>query len=122
MTRLLTITLLLMPICARAEFLDVIPGKLKEKCTLAKYVEIKNDFNEQWGKSHGYRAEVASPVQSNDLATIFWIGHATSAEAFGRAWDTWRTELSNSKSVAAKLNERLEKCVENTGRSGYDTF
>ena len=122
MRRLLTITLLLMPICASAEYLDVISGKLKEKCTVDKYVEMKNDFNEQWGKSHGYRAEIASAVQSNDLATVFWIGHTTSAEAFGRAWDAWRTELSNPKSVAAKLNERFEKCVSNTGRSGYDAL
>ena len=123
MRRLLTITFLLTPICASAaEYLDVIQGKLKEKCTVAKYVELKNDFNEQWGKSHGYRAEIASAVQSNDLASVFWIGHTSSAEAFGRAWDAWRTELSNPKSVAAKLNERFEKCVDNTVRSGYDVL
>jgi hypothetical protein len=120
MRRLLITALLLAPICASAEYLDVIPGKLKDKCTLETYVAIKNDFNEQWGKSHGYQAEIASAVQSNDLATIHWLGRTANTEAFGRAWDTWRTELSNPKSVASKLNERLEKCVENTGRRGYD--
>ena len=122
MRRLATVLLLLAPVCASAEHLDVIQGKLKEKCTLAKYVEMKNDFNEQWGKSHGYRAEIASPVQSNDLGSVFWIGHTTSAESFGKAWDTWRTEISNPKSVAGKLNERFEKCVDNTMRTGYDTL
>jgi len=122
MRRLVTALLLLVPVCASAEHLDVIQGKLKEKCTLAKYVEMKDDFNEQWGKSHGYRAEVASPVQSNDLTSVFWIGHTSSAEAFGKAWDTWRTEISNPKSVAGKLNERFEKCVDNTMRTGYDTL
>jgi hypothetical protein len=122
MRRLLLTALLLTPICASAEHLDVIQGKLKEKCTLEKYVAIKNDFNEQWGKSHGYRAEIASAVQSEDLGSVYWIGHTTSAEAFGRAWDTWRTELSTPKSVASKLNERFEKCVDNTGRRGYDTL
>jgi hypothetical protein len=120
MRRLLMTVLLLAPISASAEWLDVIQGKLKEKCTLETYVAIKNDFNEQWGKSHGYQAEIASAVQSNDLATIYWLGHTASAEAFGRAWDTWRSELSNSKSVASKLNERFEKCVDNTARRGYD--
>jgi hypothetical protein len=120
MRRLLMTVLLLTPICAGAEYLDVIQGKLKDKCTVDKYVAIKNDFNEQWGRSHGYRAEIASVVQSEDLVSVYWIGHTTSAEAFGRAWDTWRTELSNPKSVAAKLNERFEKCVDNTGRRGYD--
>ena len=122
MRRLLAIALLLTPICASAEFLDVIQGKLKDKCTVETYIAIKNDFNEQWGKSHGYRAEIASPVQSNDLASVYWLGHTASAEAFGKAWDTWRTELANPKSVAAKLNERFEKCVDNTGRRGYDTL
>jgi hypothetical protein len=120
MRRLLMMALVLVPICARAEYLDVIQGKLKEKCTLATYVVIKNDFNEQWGKSHGYQAEIASAVLSNDLATIHWLGHTASAEAFGRAWDAWRGELSNPKSVASKLNERFEKCVDNTARRGFD--
>jgi hypothetical protein len=118
--RLLTIAMLLVPIAASAEHLDVIQGKLMEGCTLEKYVTIKNDFNEQWGRSHGYLAEVASPVQSNDLASVFWIGRTASAEAFGRAWDTWRTEIADSKSVAGKLDARFNKCVTNEARRGYD--
>ena len=120
MRRLLLIALLLAPISASAEHLDVIQGKLKEGCTLEKYVTIKNDFNQQWGKAHGYQAEIASPVQSNDLASVFWIGRTSSSESFGRAWDAWRTELSDSKSVAGKLNERFEKCTTNEARRGYD--
>ena len=122
MRRLLTIILLLAPICARAEFLDVIQGKLKEKCSVETYVRLKDDFNDQWGKSHGYRAEIAAPVLSNDLSSVFWTGHCASAESFGKAWDTWRTELSDSKSVAGKLNERFEKCSTNESRRGYDLY
>jgi len=122
MRRLLTTALLLVlaPLAASAEYLDVIQAKLKEKCTVATYVAAKNDFNEQWGKSHGYQAEIATAVQSESLGTVYWLGHTASAEAFGRAWDTWRNELSNPKSVASKLNERFEKCTENTARRGYD--
>ena len=61
-------------------------------------------------------------VQSDDLASVHWIGHCASAESFGKAWDTWRTELSDSKSVAAKINERLEKCATNDSRRGYDLY
>jgi len=122
MRRLLMLAILVMPVCASAEYLDVIQVKLKEKCSPAKYIAIKDDFNEQWGKSHGYRAEIAQPVQSNDLVSVFWIGHCASAESFGKAWDTWRTELFDSKSVAGKLNERFEKCTTNTSRSGYDLY
>ena len=85
-------------------------------------IAIKNDFNEQWGKSHGYRAEIADAVQSDDLASVYWVGHCSSAESFGKAWETWRTELSDPKSVAAKLNERFEKCVTNRSRRGYDLY
>ena len=122
MKRLLILAILMTPVCARAEYLDVIQVKLKEKCTPATYVAIKNDFNEQWGKSHGYRSEIAQAVQSNDLVSVFWIGHCTSAESFGKAWDTWRTEITDPKSVAGKLNERFEKCTTNTSRNGYDTY
>ena len=120
MRRLLMLAIVVAPLCASAEYLDVIQGKYKEKCSLQNYVAIKNDFNEQWGKTHGYRAEIADAVQSDDLASVYWIGHCASAESFGKAWDTWRTELSDSKSVAAKLNERFEKCVTNGSRRGYD--
>ena len=122
MRSLLVFTLLMAPLCASAEYLDAIQGKLKEKCTIQKYAEIKNDFNAQWGTAHGYRAEIANAVQSDDLTSVYWLGHCTSAEAFGKAWDTWRAELSDPKSVASKLNERFEKCVTNEARRGYDLY
>lgn len=122
MRALLILTILLAPLCVRAEYLDVIQVKLKDKCSVQTYAEIKNDFNEQWGKSHGYRAEIAAPVQSNDLTSVFWLGHCASAEGFGKAWDTWRSELSDPKSAASKLNERFEKCSTNDARRGYDLY
>lgn len=121
-TPLLAIAILLAPICASADHLDVIQTKLKDGCTMETYVAIKNDFNTQWGSSHGYVAEVASPVMSNDLASVYWIGRTASAEAFGKAWDTWRTELSNPRSVAARLNERFQKCTTEESRRGYDIY
>ena len=122
MKRLLMIAILLAPVSASATYLDVIQVKLKEGCTVDKYAAIKNDFNDQWGKKHGYQAEIASPVQSEDISAVFWTGRTASAEAFGKAWDAWRTELSDPKSAAAKLNERFEKCSTNQSRSGYDLY
>ena len=119
---LLTIAALLAPICASAEHLDVIQFKLKEGCTLETEVAIKNDFNVQWGKSHGYAAEIASPVTSNDLGSLYWIGRSANAEAFGKAWDTWRNEVSDPKSTAGKLEERFQKCGTNESRHSYDTY
>ncbi len=45
--------LLLFPLSAAADHMDVLQVKLKDGCTVAKYVSIKNDFNEQWGKNNG---------------------------------------------------------------------
>jgi len=40
MRRLLMLAILVTPLCASAEYLDVIQVKLKEKCTQATYVAI----------------------------------------------------------------------------------
>jgi len=119
---LLTIAALLAPIWASAEHLDVIQFKLKEGCTLANYVTLKNDFNAQWGKSHGYIAEIAAPLASNDLGSLYWIGRTANAEAFGKAWDIWRNELNDPTSVASKLEDRFQKCSIDDSRRSYDVY
>ena len=122
MKKLLAIALFCLPASASAEHMDVIQVQLNDGCSVARYVEITADFNAQWGKDHGYRAEIAVPLQSQDLASIFWIGRSANAQAFGAAWDAWRDALPDSKSVAAKLNARFEKCGVNQDRSGYDVY
>ena len=119
---LIIIAVLLAPICASADSLDVIQFKLKEGCTLETYVAIKNDFNAQWGKSHGYIAEIASPVDSNDLGSLYWVGRTANAETFGKAWDIWRNEVSDPKSVAGRLEERFQKCSTSESRRSYDIY
>jgi hypothetical protein len=47
MKRMLMIVILLAPLSASADYLDVFQGKLKEGCTLDKYVAVMNDFNER---------------------------------------------------------------------------
>lgn len=122
MKKLILLALLALPLSAAAEHLDVIQTELKEGCSLEQYRAIAKDFNDQWGKSHGYSAQIAVPVQSNDLKSVYWLGRSASAESFGKAWDTWRDELSDPKSVAAKLQARFEKCSDDQGRRGYDLY
>ncbi len=114
--------LVLFPLSAGADHLDVIKVTLKDDCTLEQYVAIANDFNEQWGTNNGYRSEVAVPVQNEELVSIFWLGRTASAEAFGKAWDTWRNQLTDPKSLASKLNARFVECSDNTSRSGFDLY
>ena len=117
---LLIVALLAFPLVAGADYMDVIQVKLNDDCSVQEYVQIKNDFNQQWGKNNGYRAEIAVPIQNDDLVSIFWVGRAASAAAFGAAWDAWRDALPDSGSVAAKLWARIQKCSVNQSRSGYD--
>jgi hypothetical protein len=120
-TFLLTL-LLFIPMTASAEYLDVIESKLVDSCSSDKYLKIVNDFNKEWGMKNGYTAKVAMPLQSSNLESIFWLGTTKDAASFGKAWDTWRDAMSDSDSVAAKLQARLTQCSVNLARRGYDLY
>ena len=122
MKKLIFLILLLSPTFASAEYMDVIKFKLTGECTFSEYMVIVNDFNTQWGKDNGYSSRVAMPLQNDDLNSMFWIGTAENAAAFGAAWDTWRDALGNPDSVPSKLWERFRVCSENLERYGYDLY
>ncbi|MCH7666493.1 MAG: hypothetical protein IH936_11260 [Acidobacteria bacterium] len=116
------LTVLLTPMAARADHLDVIYIELQEGCSLPEYLAIIGDFN-KWGTDYGYQAELAVPLQSDELGTMVWIGRSKNAEAFGRAWDAWRDAQMDSSSVPAQLQARFDQCQEPlTVRKGYDTY
>ena len=121
MKKLLFSFLLLLPIGAFAEHVDVIEVTLNEGCSVSTYVAIKNDFNENWAKEYGYQSEVLVPIQSNNLVSLFWVGRSADAGVFGKAWEQWRADLQDSDSVASKLWARFVECSTNIGRRGYNT-
>jgi hypothetical protein len=82
---------------------------------------VVKDFNE-WGKAHGYKAEVLVPLQRANLETLFLVGRSANSEVFGKAWDAWRDAQANADSVPAKLNARLDACSTSLNRSGMDTY
>ena len=120
--KLLVLAILAMPFAARADHMDVIQVTLQDTCTLQTYVAIKDDFNAQWGKNHGYKAEVTVPIQSQELTSIFWVGRTADVATFGKTWDAWRTDLQDPASVASKLWARFQKCSTNVSRSGWDVY
>ena len=123
MRRVLALALLVLPLTAHAAgHMDVIQVSLDEDCSLGEYVAIKDDFNASWGQQNGYLAEVVVPLQSDDLQSVFWVGRTANAAAFGKAWDTWRTETADSKTTAGKLQERFDECSTNTSRNGFDIY
>jgi hypothetical protein len=121
MKKMLAALLLTLPIMASADSLDVIEFKLKEGCDFSTYMAIVKDFN-AWGKAHGYQAEILMPLHRANLETMYWVGRAASAEAFGHGWDTWRDAQSDPNSVPAKLWARLAACSLNLNRAAYDTY
>ena len=119
----MALVLLLLPLSASAAgHMDVIQVTLHEKCPVAKYAAIKDDFNDTWGKQNGYLAEIVVPIQSEDLQSVFWVGRTANAAAYGKAWDTWRDETANSKTTAGRLQERFDECSTNDSRRGYDVY
>ena len=122
MNKLIVIAALLLPASAMANTLDVISSKLKSGCTFPAYAAITKDFNESWGKAHGYNAQLMLPVHSPDSSLVIWVGTTASAEAFGKAWDIWRNALSNPNSTEAKLQTRFDACSVQVSRASYDTY
>lgn len=121
MKKLLLAACLALPIPTFAEQLDVIEFELLEGCKFSDYMEIVADFN-KWGKKYGYNAEVAVPLQSNNLTSMYWLGTSADAATFGKAWDTWRDAQADPDSEPAKLSARFSKCTKNLARRGYDIF
>jgi hypothetical protein len=122
MKHLILAALMTLPITALADHIDVIQFELQDGCSVSDYVAIKNDFNEQFGSQNGYRSEVLVAIQSHDLTSLYWVGRSESAEAFGKAWDQWRNDLSDPESAASKLWARFRACATNVGRRGYDVY
>ena len=121
--KIFALTLLLfIPMTASAEYLDVIESKMVDGCSSDKYLTIVKDFNKEWGMKNGYSAKIAMPLQSGDLESFFWLGTTKDAASFGKAWDEWRDAMSDSNSVAAKLQARLDQCSLNAARRGYDLY
>ena len=122
MKKLIIFAALILPTVAHADSLDVISSRLKDGCSVAKYIALSKEFNETWGKANGYTARIVMPVQSPDSSLIGWVGTTANAQAFGKAWDTWLAALSDSNSVPAKLQARFDACSVQLSRTSYTGF
>ncbi len=118
MKKILCVILLILPMGAFADHIDVIEMQLNEGCSLSTLLAIKDDLNE-WAKEYGYQAEVLSPIQSNNLTSLYWVGRSASAAAFGEAYDQWTTDLMDPDTVPSKLVTRFQECTVNLGRRSY---
>jgi hypothetical protein len=121
MKKLMLLLVLAFPMAAQADYLDIIGSKLNPGCTMDKYLQIVQDFRDQWANARGYKVEILFPAQSRDLGTFFWVGRISSAEAFGKGLDAWTTAQSDPNSGPAKLMARFRECTTSESRAGYFT-
>lgn len=122
MKKLMLLFALMFPLAAQADYIDVIAWKMTGKCTMEKYLQIVKDFNEQWAKPYGYRAEILAPQQSQDVHTFYWVGRIADAQAFGKGLDAWNAAQSDPNSLPSKLIARFSECVVNESRAGFKTY
>jgi len=121
MKKLMLFFVLVFPMAAQADYFDVIAWKLNAGCTMEKYLQIVQDFRDQWGNARGYKVEILIPAQSQDLGRMFWVGRISSAEAFGKGFDAWVAAQSDPNSAPAKLMARFRECSTSDSRAGYFT-
>lgn len=114
------LAVLVAPQHASADNLDVIVSKLKDGCTMEKYLAIVKDFNAYYADK-GYKAEIAVPLHAETQDTFVWVGRSASTTAFGQAYDHWEADLGKKGSAVNKLNARFDECSTNTSRSSYVT-
>lgn len=105
----------------QAAYLDVLAFKLKPACTLKDFIALNQQMNE-WGKPYNLTAEVVVPVFSDMPDGYAWVGRTPNAEAFGKAWDTWRAAVVKGEEPVSKLNARWTECTEVVYRRGFDTY
>jgi phospholipase/lecithinase/hemolysin len=122
MKKLIALFVLAFPMASQADYVDVIASKMTGACSMAKYLQIVKDFNEQWGKSHNYKVEILVPQQSADIHTFYWVGRAANAEAFGKGLDDWNAAQADANSGPAKLMARFRECTTASSRAGYVTY
>ena len=122
MKKLMLLFVLAFPMAAQADYLDVIGGKMTGACSMAKYLQIVKDFNEQWGKSYGYKVEILIPQHSEDVHTFYWVGRVANAESFGKGLDAWNAAQSDPNSLPSKLMARFRECTVNQSRASFMTY
>ena len=122
MKKLMWLFVLAFPMAAQADYLDIIGFKMNPGCTMDKYLQIVQDFRDQWANARGYKVEILVPAQSRDLGMFFWVGRSPNVEAFGKGFDAWAGAQSDPNSGPAKLMARFRECTTISSRAGYVTY
>ena len=108
------------PLIAKADYVDVIEFKLKESCTMAKYMDIVKDFNTLY-EPKGYKAEIMSPFYSSNLESFIWVGRTKDIESFGKGSNAYGNAAADANTAEGKLAARFRDCTTSIARRSYRT-
>ena len=108
------------PLIASADYVDVIEFKLKESCTMAKYLDIVKDFNTN-AEPRGYKAEIMSPYYNSNLESLIWVGRSKNLETFGKGANAYGDAAADANSAEGKLAARFRECTTSIARRSYRT-
>ena len=118
----LVFAMLLTPLVAKADYLDVITNRLTAGCSLDKYLGVVEEFRGVM-KSQGYKytVEIAPPFIGSDLSVVYWVGREPNFATFGQESDRWETAIAKPGTPEATVSAKLNACSENVSRSGSRT-
>jgi len=121
-TTVLAFALLLTPLVARADYLDVITSRLTAGCSLDKYLGVVEEFRGVM-KTQGYKytVEIAPPFIGPDLSVVYWVGREPNFATFGQESDRWEAAIAKAGTPEAMVSAKLNACSENVSRSGSRT-
>ncbi len=112
------IAMLASPMIASADYLDVIESKMKEGCTMAKYMDIVKDFNALYTPK-GYTAEILTPIYGTNMDAIIWVGRTKNMETFGKGAQTYTDAVADANSAEGKIAARFRECTTAVSRRSY---
>ena len=112
------IAMLASPMIASADYLDVIESKMKEGCTMTKYMDIVKDFNALYTPK-GYTAEILTPIYGTNMDTIIWVGRTKNMETFGKGAQAYGDAVAEANSAEGKIAARFRECTTAVSRRSY---
>ena len=114
------LAMLACPLIASADYVDVIEFKMKESCTMTKYMDIVKDFNALFGPK-GYTTEILTPIYGTTLDSIIWVGRTKDMESFGKGAKAYGDAVADANSAEGKIAARFRECGTNVARRSYRT-
>ena len=116
---LLVLAILVAPVVAHANYLDVITAKFKDGCTVEKYMGLVEEFRSMMKEQgYSYTVEIAIPFSSDELGVMHWIGRSPSLGSFGQETDRFNAAVAKGGTPEAAWMVKSEACTENLRRTG----